>query len=363
MVITHRTYSNVVLMMLLVTPLTGEVFAQSNIDNEPSDSIVILNDDIVTTESTPTADAVTATGTPASESWYKSEQIFGQVDVGDFVVGPGRKEMELQPGQTVTVEITVTNRISDGRTFKLEVEDVVGSKDPTRSVELSEGGESPYSVHDYISFPKETFTLALGERARIPITISIPPDAEPGGYYGSVLVSTIRTPGEVEDLAPRSPIIARIGSLFFVTVAGEVTRTGETKQIQTITDDWWYEKGPIDLGILYENTGSVHLNPYGELSIKNMFGEEVGFLELEPWFVLPQSLRLREISWDREFLLGRYTVTAKINRGYDDIVDEVTTTFWVLPWKIVGGVFFMLFVIIFSIKAFFRTFEFKRKSV
>jgi hypothetical protein len=132
--------------------------------------------------------------------------------------------------------------------------------------------------------------------------------------------------------------------------------------IATLDDTMWYEKGPINLGIFYENTGSVHLNPYGELSITNMFGEEVGFIELEPWFVLPKSLRTREITWDRELLLGRYTVTARINRGYDDIVDEVTTTFWVLPWKIVLGIFASIFILVFSIRAFFRTFEFKRKS-
>ena len=93
-----------------------------------------------------------------------------------------------------------------------------------------------------------------------------------------------------------------------------------------------------------------------------MFGEQVGFVELEPWFVLPKSLRSRDVLWDREFLLGRYTVTAKINRGYDDVVDEVTTTFWVLPWKIVLGTFFILFIIIFSLRVFFRTFEFSRKA-
>jgi hypothetical protein len=356
MVAANRTYISVVLALLLATPLSGEVFVQAE---EISPDVVNATTTVATTSDTVfVADGATTT----NEVWYKSEQIFGQIDVGDFVVGPGRKEIELRPGQTVIEEITVTNRISDGRTFQLEVEDVVGSKDASRSVELVEGGKGPYSVLDYISFPKDSFTLALGERARIPVTISIPPDAEPGGYYGSVLVSTIRTSGSTDDQAPRSPIIARVGSLFFVTVAGDVVRSGETKSVETITDTWWYEAGPVDLGILYENTGSIHLNPYGELSIKNMFGEEVGFIELEPWFVLPQSLRLREISWDREFLLGRYTVTAKINRGYDDVVDEVTTAFWVLPWKIVGGVFFVLFIIIFSIRAFFRTFEFKRKG-
>jgi len=150
--------------------------------------------------------------------------------------------------------------------------------------------------------------------------------------------------------------------LFFLTVAGETTRAGETKEVTTITKDWWYETGPIELGVLFENTGSVHLNPYGELSVTNMFNEEVGFVKIEPWFVLPASLRLREITWNREFLFGRYVVTARINRGYDDVIDEVTTSFWVLPWKIVGGIFIAFFIIIFSVRAFLRTFEFKRKD-
>jgi hypothetical protein len=167
--------------------------------------------------------------------------------------------------------------------------------------------------------------------------------------------------GEVANAA-RQPVVARIGSLFFLRVKGETVISGETKSIDIIGDNWWYEKGPIELGILYENTGSVHVNPYGQLSVTNMFGEEVGYIELEPWFVLPNSLRIREITWDREFLLGRYTVKAEINRGYDDIIDEVSVSFWVLPWKIVGGTFLILFIILFGIRGFFRTFEFKRKS-
>ena len=72
----------------------------------------------------------------------------------------------------------------------------------------------PYSIRDFISFPETTFTLSLGERARIPVTISVPENAAPGGYYGSVLVSTVRSAEATESTAPRSPIIARVGSLF-----------------------------------------------------------------------------------------------------------------------------------------------------
>lgn len=308
------------------------------------------------------AQSETATTTKATTTnWYRVEKIEGDITVGDFVVGPGKFEINVKPGETIISEITVTNRISDLRNFTLTVDDITGSQDGSSAVSLTDGSKGPYSLRDFISFPATTLNLDLGERARIPVTITIPPDAEPGGLYGSVLVSTERVPeSDVADV-PRSPVIARIGSLFFVTVAGEVERAGNTTSIRTLNNKWWYEKGPINLGITYQNTGSVHVNPYGEISITNMFGEEVGFVELEPWFVLPTSLRTRDVVWEREFLLGRYTAIARINRGYDDIIDEVSTTFWVLPWKIVLGTFTVLFLIVFMIRTFFRTFEFSRK--
>ena len=341
---------------LMLTPLCfGEVFAQSIGGTDVADELAAAS----STE----AIASTTTQTVAVTDWYKVERIFGNVEVGDFVVGPGRTEIELSPGQTVVREITVANRVADDKEYLLEIEDVEGSADGSSAVTLLGDKKGPYSVRDFISFPEDTVRLNLGERARIPITISVPPNTSPGGYYGSVLVSTVQTsPAEGEGVVPRSPIIARVGSLFFIRVKGEVDESGQTKSIDLIDDKMWYESGPVNMGILYENTGTVHLNPYGEISITNMFGEEVGFVELEPWFVLPKSLRVREIEWSREFLLGRYTVTARVNRGYNDIVDEVAVSFWVLPWKIVGGVFLTLFIIIFSVRAFFRTFEFKRKD-
>jgi hypothetical protein len=317
---------------------------------------------LVGTWFSPSIVMVSAATTTASSSagWFVTEKIEGVVDSGDFIVGPGRTEIQIMPGQKVIKEITVTNRISDNRLFRLEVDDIVGSKDGSSAVSLTDGARGPYSIRDYLSFPDITFKLNLGERARIPVTISIPANAEPGGFYGSVLVSTERAPEDNIE-SSRSPVIARIGSLFFLTVGGDVKRSGVVKGIEPLGNKHWFNQGPITFGILYENTGSVHVNPYGELRIRNIFGEEVGFVELEPWFVLPKSLRNREITWSREFLLGRYTATAYINRGYDDVIDEVRTSFWVVPWIWLAGGFLSLFILIFLLRLFFRNFEFTRK--
>lgn len=308
--------------------------------------------------------ATTTEAVPAPVKWYTSDSISGELNAGDFVIGPGRVEAEVKPGETVVRYITVTNRISDNRIFELVVEDVAGGSGDS-VIQLMGSEPGPYTLKDYISFPDNKITLALGERARIPVTITMPIDADPGGHYGSVLVTTVRD-GSDEDPtdAPgtRSPIIARVGVLLFITVPGNVVKSGQTLSLSLMGKPWWFEKGPINFGIAYENTGSLHLNPYGELRITNMFGEEVGYQKLDPWFVLPKSLRTREVQWSREFLLGRYVAEVHVNRGYEDIIDIQKVVFWVLPWKIVAGMFVGLFIIFFCIRIFLRTFEFKRKG-
>lgn len=296
---------------------------------------------------------------------YRIEGVPGGSEVvGDFVVGPGKVDLTLKPGESRVVEMTVTNRTGEKRTFNITTEDAVGSKTTDTSIVLLGDDTGPYSIKDYISFPSASFELEHGKRARIPVTIRIPEDAEPGGLYGTALINTLAIEGAdgvAEGTAPQSAVIARIGTLFFITIPGDVAKEGTIKDFSTVPKRRIYQEGPINFGVLYENTGSIHLAPYGEMRITNAFNEEVGAVAIEPWFVLPDSIRLREISWDREFLLGKYTATVRINRSYGDIVDESSFTFWVLPWKIMLATFALLFVIFFIIRAFFRNFEFKRK--
>ena len=296
---------------------------------------------------------------------YAVEALLGDEVYGDFVVGPGKIELQIEPGESKIVEITISNRTGVKKTFDVLTEDFTGSSDPSQTVMLLGSDRGPYSMKDYVSVSAPRFTLGHNERARIPVTISIPADAEPGGRYGSVLVSTVSTEAKVADeqgTQPQSAVISRIGSLFFVTIPGKVEKAGALRDFTTVPEQSFYQNGPINFGVLFENTGAIHLIPRGELRIKNIFDEEVGYLQIEPWFVMPKSLRLREITWDRDFLFGRYTATVQINKGYDDALDTMNYSFWVLPWKPIAGLFFTVFMVLFLTRAFFRRFEFKRKN-
>jgi hypothetical protein len=356
-----NTLKAITLAVLLVSgSIAPSAFALFLLPNVTGESVA------TTTTATTTATAELATSTQeqlVTDRWFTSDFVIGDPLVGDFVVGPGRVELNMKPGETVVTEITVTNRISENREFLLEVSDVAGTSDGSSALNLVEGGApGPYSIREFVSFKEPTFNLALGERARIPVTITLPPNITPGGLYGTVLVSTVQAPNTPTGAnVPRNPIIARVGSHIFINIEGEKVVSGEVLGIDVLPSKLWHETGPFNFAISYDNDGSVHLNPYGEISVRNMFGQEVGYVQLEPWFVLPASLRTREIEWDRGFLFGRYTAVAQINRGYGDIVDEVQVSFWVLPWKIMAAVFGSLFLILFVFRLFFRTFEFKRK--
>jgi hypothetical protein len=298
-----------------------------------------------------TEPAPTPPGIPAASDFYRVTQLSGDQNFGDFVVGPGKFDLAVAPGNSRTVEILLTNRTGIEKVFTLTTEDMTGSNNVDQPTVLLGADEGPYTLRDYLQVAADRFTIQPGQRVTVPITVAIPADAEPGGRYGSLLVQT-ESSGEVVGGRPATAVVSRIAVLFFVTTPGDLNREGSLVDFTTVPEANIFGSAPITFGLVYENTGTVHTNPAGEISITNMFGQEVGYLEVLPWFSLPQSLRLREVVWERENLLGRYVATANVYRGYEDstgepIIDTRSVTFWVIDWVMVGvtsGVLVVLFL-------------------
>lgn len=332
-------------------------------------SVVLAQEDaaVVTdvASTTTSLDASSTQTVPSGASVYPIETLLSDRVYSDFVVGPGRFQLEVAPGESRTVEMTVTNRMGIPKTFSLSTEDMSGTSDADNAVVLLGDQVGPYSIKDYITVPQTKFVLNHAEQVRIPVTVRLPADAEPGGFYGSLLTEIVSDDvdvGNPDGTLSGSKIISRIGTLFFVTTPGAIDRSLELKEFSTLGDKKFYTKGPIDFNVVTENTGSVHVTPYGELRIFNTLGNEVGFVELQPWYVLPKAVRNKEMKWNREFLVGRYTAVLELNRGYENITDKVSYSFWVIPLELVGGVFAGFFVLFIIIRFFFSRFEFKRKG-
>lgn len=299
-------------------------------------------------------------GIPAGADVYQVTQLTGDQDFGDFLVGPGKFDLQLAPGESDTVLITVTNRTGIEKVFSLTAEDMTGSDNPEQPTVLLGDDRGPYTLKDYLSVAADRFTLQPGERATIPVTVSLPTDAEPGGRYGSLLVQTATRPGETETQASAA-VVSRIAVLFFITTPGELNQEGSFTDFTTVPTKTLYSEGPITFGLMYENTGTVHTNPAGEILIHNMLGQQVGYVEVTPWFSLPDSLRVREVTWEREALLGRYEATARVYLGYGDEIETRTLTFWVIDWLLIGAVALGLLALYLLVRFVTHNFSLSRK--
>jgi hypothetical protein len=133
-----------------------------------------------------------------------------------------------------------------------------------------------------------------------------------------------------------------------VTVPGGTVLQGELISLKTKNQEKLFFSSQIPLRIEYKNSGNVSLNPYGILEIKNVFGEIVSRKILDPWYTLPDSIRTRDILVDGSFF-GRYTAVAQVNRGYEDIVDSKSFTFYVISNEALVLVGILVFVAFFVI--------------
>jgi len=286
----------------------------------------------------------------------------------DFVVEPGKTEIFLNKGESVVKNIIITNRINRRVSFRLSTEDLVGTTDPSQPVILMGDSDGPYSLRDFIEPEIYEFQLDLGERIIIPVKVSVPVDAEPRGYYGALIVSSEsdfdENGEEVSGAQGKTKIISRIGSLFLVKINGQGKEEGRLEDFKIAGPlQKFYSSAPESFEIAYENTGNVHLVPYGKISINNLIGRTVDQIAVDAYFVLPDSIRYREVFWqDANFLFGRYKAELSLYKGYGNEYEESEIVFWVLPWKIVVPVFVGLVLLISLVYYILTRFEIKKKK-
>ncbi len=258
------------------------------------------------------------------------EYLAGTPVHGDFVVSPAKIEFLLESGESAGKFIAITNRLGRDINFSIAVEDVRGSSDPVEPVVLLEGAAGPYSLKPFVILGADRFVLRHGDRMMLPVEIRMPGGAEPGGRYGAVVV-TAEVP--VDRGGSMVTIKSRIAALVFVRVGGSAIRDGgRLLSFDTIPPGQrFFESAPGAFAVTFENAGTAHLNPYGLLSVTNTISGGVREIRIDPYYVMPDSVRLRELRLSETLPFGRYRAAILLNRGYGDIVDEAGFIFWVFP--------------------------------
>lgn len=266
---------------------------------------------------------------PAAANGYTVEKHDDAV-TGQFVISPTKVELEMKPGESASRDIMVVNRTGSTLTIEFSMEDFEGSVDPAQATVFLGDENSAWGARKWLEPEISSIVLKHGETVTLHTKINVPKNAEPGGHYAALFAfSTYETENEQGSAIN---ITSRVGTLFLIKVAGNVLEEGNLSKPEVSR---FSEYGPIDIGLVFNNQGNVHLKPSGRVIITNILGQAVAEIPVAEWVVLPESSRRNIVKWDSHYLFGRYTARAEIGYAPDGSPMIVTSTFWVIPWKIV----------------------------
>lgn len=268
-----------------------------------------------------------------------------------FQISPVRVELTIAPGNSEKTTITASNPTSQPINANVVVNDFEAAADETGQPRVIFETDKTAPGNSFKSLVGDLGTVDIpsGGKVDIPVTVTVPDNASPGGYYGAIRLEPTAEADKNINLS------ASVGTLFLVTVPGDLTESLELVEFATARDDstsrFFINGSEIQVVTRLKNTGNIHVKPFGRVQVADSKGnviEQYEFNNTEPKAnVLPNSTRKFTDTLTNKYSLGKYTVTA--NLGYGSAGNLITTknTFWVIPvWFIVVAVALLLVIIV-----------------
>lgn len=268
-------------------------------------------------------------------------------------VSPVRTDVEVPAGTSKTVQATVTNLTNAPIVVKAITNDfVAGDERGTPALILDADKFAPtHSLKRYMK-PVADITIPAKKSKTVDVVITVPKDAQPGGYFGAVRFAptSIATDAQVN-------LSASAASLILMTVPGPAIEKLNLTDfaIQQAGKSGSYFQTPNDLQatVRFQNKGSIQLGPFGKVTVKN--GDKVVYdvdfnNKDQRDMILPDSARRWDVPLKNIDSFGYYTVTGTFSYGKDNQTIEVEQSFWVVPqfviFAAIGGTIFLILLII-----------------
>lgn len=266
-------------------------------------------------------------------------------------ISPPVLQLDAKPGQTVNATIKLRD-ITSGPLLVTGKSDDFGAKDETGNPQilLDETGATRYSLKYWIT-NVPSLTLQSQQVQALTIPIAVPANAEPGGHYG-----VIRFTGLPPSLSGTGvSLSASLGALVLMRVAGAITEQLQSTQFFASQNGHiarFFEYGPITLSERIKNTGNVHVQPVGKVSVYDTFGRRIAQLSVNDLKanILPDSIRRFDQTLNKRYLFGHYRASYSVVYGASKKNLTGSMTFWVIPWRLILIILVILVTLVLLIR-------------
>lgn len=214
-------------------------------------------------------------------------------------IAPLRTELEIEPGTAYTGIVKLKNT----GTEKLLVD--LSSEAFSVSSETYDYTFAPDSSNSsWIHFSSDIVEIEPGQIRPVQYAVSVPINAEPGGAYISLFGASLPAGnGTIQSTD-------RVGSLLYITVKGDVTRTGSLLGFSTPLAGF----GDTPWSARVHNTGTAHFQTNYTIATKTLWGTTVSE-QKDSSMVLPNSIRLLQGNLQPPQWLGLYMIHYDIPIG------------------------------------------------
>lgn len=281
-----------------------------------------------------------------------------------------RKDYALEPGESVSDTLTITNRNPDEPlNLELNVVDFQAQDESGTPQLIKDRGipKTAWSLQDYIELPQQV-TINPSETIRVPINLNIPDGTGAGSYYSAIEYAAVGSTAE-----DRLNIAASGVTLVFLKVPGQTKQQLAFEQFGAFVPDQngtggsfaglFFGERPKVMAYRLKNEGNIAEQPNASIVIKDFSGKEVyvindanpkdqlalrGQTRRFDACISPESVQQTTDSGnevntitcgDTNFKPGRYTAELTILYGENgNETREITAkaSFWYLPWWFVG---------------------------
>lgn len=204
-------------------------------------------------------------------------------------------------------------------------------------------------------------TLSPFEKKNLTLSIRLPAEEKPADYYFSILY--IIKPNQLgeeksdqitnED-EKKTSINIESGIAQNVLLSIYDHNIVPQGAIEEFSTSFFNLNGPISITLRVKNSSPYFINPQGTLTVKNMFNQTVGAIDLPQSSILSHSSRLftsgslSSMQWTNGYLFGIYTATITIALSNPSLQPPFVKTihFLVVPAKQIVEIVTILFLVV-----------------
>lgn len=285
-----------------------------------------------------------------------------------LTITPIRIEVNGDPGKTLSAKITLINEKDTPETLYSSYAnfEAQGETGEPSFVNPKEG------LGTWIT-AEPSIVIAPKEQKEVTFKITIPANAEPGGYFGALFWGNTAPPKDGENAVN---IGYKTAELILLTVNGEIKQGGAILQYGTKNNQKFYTALPVSFMYRFQNTGNDRVKPNGTITLRNFLGIKVATIPANKvdGNVLPKGVRKFESAWQKgtlsdspdvsaprnffdnvgyewnNFAFGYFSSNLNIEFGADKQSATAKTGFWVFPWQLLIVIIILIFIAWFIIK-------------